>query len=64
MVKATKAKMDYIARWEQDHIDKTMIRFPKGTLDRIRATGNSVNGFTVQAVIKALDRIDNDKPGD
>lgn len=55
MTKATAAKMQYIAEYEAEKYDKVLIRFPRGTKDRIQATGQSVNGFTVAAVLNALD---------
>ena len=55
MTKATAAKMQYIADYEAEKYDKVLIRFPRGTKDRITATGATVNGFTVAAVLRALD---------
>jgi Mrp family chromosome partitioning ATPase len=55
MTKATAAKMQYIADYESEKYDKVLIRFPRGTKDRITATGATVNGFTVAAVLRALD---------
>ena len=53
--KATPAHMRATAKWEAANYDKVLIRFPRGTKDRITATGESVNGFTVAAVLHALD---------
>lgn len=53
--KATTAHMRATAKWEATNYDKVLIRFPRGTKDRIKATGQSVNGFTVAAVLNALD---------
>lgn len=50
MVKASIKKMQYIAEYESINYDKVLIRFPRGTKDRIKALGFSVNGFTVDAV--------------
>lgn len=55
MTKATAAKMQYIADYEAEKYDKVLIRFPRGTKERIQATGATVNGFTVAAVLGALD---------
>ena len=55
MTKATMAKMQYIQEYETANYDRVLIRFPKGTKDRIIATGATVNGFTVRAVLQALD---------
>lgn len=53
--KKTQKQMDYVAQWEANNYDKALIRFPRGTKVRIKATGQSVNGFTVAAVLRALD---------
>ena len=60
--KAAKRKQQtYIAQWEADNYDKVLIRFPAGTKARIQATGDSVNGFTVRAVLDKLDDIEQTK---
>ena len=64
MVKASPAKMKYIAAYESENYDKVLIRFPKGTKERITATGTTVNGFTVRAVLDKLQSIDDQRPGD
>lgn len=55
MTKASAAKMQYIANYEAANYDKVLVRLPHGTKDRIQATGDSVNGFIVRAVLSALD---------
>ena len=51
---AKKKQQSYIAQWESENYDKVLIRFPSGTKARIQATGDSVNGFTVRAVLDKL----------
>lgn len=53
--KATAAHMKATAKWEKENYDKVLVRFPKGTKDRILDTGNTINGFVVQAVLEKLD---------
>lgn len=55
---ATENKRNYISQWERDNYDKALIRYPVGTLERIRATGDSINGFTVRAVLDKLQLIE------
>lgn len=55
--KATQAQMDATAKYEKNNYDKVLVRFPKGTSDRIRATGSSLNGFIVSAVTEKLDNM-------
>ena len=57
---ATKAHMKATAKWEAANYDKVLVRFPRGTADRIRATGESLNGFIVTAVLDRLRRLGKD----
>lgn len=59
--KASQKKMDYIVEYDRTNYDRVLIRFPKGTKDRIQATGHTVNGFVVQLVLQALDSIEKTK---
>jgi len=54
MTKASKRKMEYIANYEAENYDKVLIRLPRGTKDRIKATGTTVNGFIASATLQAL----------
>ena len=56
--KATKAHMEATKRYEKENYDKVLIRFPKGTKDRIKDLGESVNGFTVKAVLEKLEQLE------
>lgn len=50
----SKAQARATAKYEQENYDKVLLRLPKGTKDRIKATGNTVNGFIVKAVLERL----------
>ena len=52
---AKRKQQEYIAQWERDNYDRIVIRFPKGTKDRITATGESINGYVVRSVLSCLD---------
>ena len=42
---------------EKENYDKVLVRFPKGTKEKITATGaKSVNGFIVEAVQEKLNK--------
>lgn len=44
------------AKYEREKYDKVLIRFPKGTKERIQSTGaESLNGFIIQCVLDALE---------
>ena len=56
--KASEAHMKATAKWEKDNYDKVLVRFPKGTKERIKQTGSSTNGFVVAAVLEKLNKIE------
>lgn len=48
--KVSSSQMKATAKYEKENYDKVLVRFPKGTKDKILATGSTVNGFIVAAV--------------
>lgn len=51
------------AKYEKEKYDKILVRFPKGTKDRIKEKGCSLNSFISDAVIEKLDKYDgNNEP--
>ena len=42
------------AKFEKERYDKILVRLPKGTKERIKATGETVNGFITRVVEKEL----------
>lgn len=52
--KASPARMAANERWEAKAYDRVLIRFPKGTKERIQGTGESVNGYVVRVVLDSL----------
>lgn len=62
--KVTEAQARATAKYEAANYDKVLIRFPKGIKDRIKATGESLNGFTVRVVLDRLNQIEKQSPGD
>ena len=57
--KASLAQMQATARYEAVKYDKILVRFPKGTKDRILSTGSTLNGYIVRSTLTQLDK---DKP--
>lgn len=57
----SKAAQQATRRYEAKNCDSIRVVFPKGTKDRIKATGKTVNGFIVQLVLQALDSIEKTK---
>ena len=55
--KVSKAQMKATATYEKKNYDKVLVRFPKGTKDKIVETGSSLNGFIVSAVNEKLEHI-------
>ena len=56
--KTNKAQADYIYSFEMKNYDRVLIRFPKGTKERIKTLGESVNGFTVSVVLDKLAQLE------
>lgn len=54
--KVSEAQMRATAEYEKKNYDKVLVRFPKGTKDKIVETGNSLNGFIVTAVMEKLNQ--------
>lgn len=46
------------AKYEKEAYDKVLVRFPKGTKERIQATGESVNGYIVKSVLDNLKKVE------
>ena len=57
--KASAAHMRATAKWEAENYDKALIRFPKGTKERISALGATVNGYVVRATLEQLCKDEN-----
>lgn len=51
----TEAKLRALKKYDQAHYDVGSVKLPKGTRERIAATGNSWNGFINRAVLAALE---------
>lgn len=54
--KASKAHIRATSKWEKENYDKVLVRFPKGTKEKIKSKTDSVNGFIVNAVNKELEK--------
>lgn len=53
--KVSSSQIKATAKYEKENYDKVLVRFPKGTKDKIIATGSTINGFIVSAVNEKLD---------
>lgn len=60
---ATEAQKRAIAKYEAEKVERINCRLPKGTKDRIAATGQTVNAFIVSAVLDKLDKIGGNSGG-
>ena len=49
------AQKEAVKRYQEKKYDRVSVLLPAGTKDRITATGESVNGYIVDAVLDALD---------
>lgn len=57
-ITVSKAQKAATAKYEKENYDKILVRFPKGTKEKIKAKSDSVNGFIVDAVNKELEKVD------
>lgn len=55
-ITVSKAQKAATAKYEKENYDKILVRFPKGTKEKIKAKSDSVNGFIVNAVNKELEK--------
>ncbi len=55
--KVSEAQMRATAEYEKKNYDKVLVRFPKGTKEKITETGSSLNGFIVSAVQEKLQQL-------
>ena len=55
--RTTEAQKRATAKFEKERYDKVLTRFPKGTKERILATGaESLNSFIISAVNEKIER--------
>lgn len=56
MAPVSEAQKKATAKFEKAKYDKILVRLPKGTKEKIQATGQTINGFIVKAVQKELEK--------
>ena len=55
----TEAQKRATAKYEKKHYEKILVRFPKGTKERILASGSkSINSFILSCVDEKLNQIE------
>lgn len=52
----SKAKQAAAKRYQDKACDNILVRFPKGTKERIQITGDTTNGYINKAVMEKLER--------
>lgn len=53
-----KSRNNYISDYEKCNYDRILVRFPKGTKELIKHTGQSLNSYIVNCVIESLNKED------
>lgn len=53
----SEAQMRATEKYAKNNYDRILVKFPKGTKERIQATGQTVNGFIVKTILKELENI-------
>lgn len=56
-IERVKRQNDYINQYKRDNYDRINILMPKGTKERIRASGESMNAFVSRLIETELDRL-------
>lgn len=54
----TQAQINATRRYEAKTYDFVKVRLPKGTKEKIQSTGESINGFILQAVLEKLNSME------
>ena len=57
----TEAQKRATAKYEKENYDKILVRLPKGTKEKIKASGDSLNGFIIAAIEEKLQGVDSTK---
>lgn len=52
----SKAHQKATAKYDKKAYDQILVKFPKGTEEKIRETGETINGFINKAVEERLNR--------
>lgn len=52
----SQAQIKAVRKYEKAHYDSVSLQLPKGTKDKIKSTGESINGFIVKAVLEKLEK--------
>lgn len=55
-ITVSKAAQAATERYDKKNYDRILVKFPKGTKEKIQATGETVNGFINRAVEERLEK--------
>lgn len=55
-ITVSKAAQAATERYDKKNYDRILVKFPKGTKEKIQATGETVNGFINRAVAERLEK--------
>lgn len=55
-ITVSKAAQRATEKYAKENYDRILVKFPKGTKERIQATGETVNGFINKAVAERLEK--------
>ena len=55
-ITVSKAAQKATEKYAKENYDRILVKFPKGTKERIQSTGETVNGFINKAVAEKLER--------
>lgn len=55
-ITVSKAAQRATRKYEKENYDCILVKFPKGTKERIKSSGSSVNGYIVKKTLESLDK--------
>lgn len=55
-ITVSKAAQRATEKYKKENYDRILVLLPKGTKERIQATGETVNGFINKAVLERLEK--------
>lgn len=57
-ITVSKAQQRATEKYAKENYDRVLVKFPKGTKEKIQATGETVNGFINRAVEERLKQVE------
>ena len=56
-ITVSKAQQKATEKYKKENYDRVLVQLPKGTKERFKVTGKSVNGFINESVMEKLEQL-------